>query len=112
MDPRRAIGAPRLPVDDLDLRCELDNDVLVKRMTWAPHSDAEGGYYTFTAECSLGRLVTGTLQHAKRWWPQRDSTELAQLKCAISLCADQARLPWPLTAPLAAESDGGSGGWI
>ena len=47
------------------------NDVLVKRMTWTPHSDAQGGYHAFTAECSLGRLVTGALQHAKRCWPQR-----------------------------------------
>ena len=52
----------------------LLHDVLVKRMMWTPHSDDRGGLYEFTAECSLGRLVTGVLgQHPMRWWPQRDS---------------------------------------
>jgi len=56
----------------------LLSDALTKRMTWTPHADARGGYYEFTAECSLGRVVTAALQHSKRWWPQRDSIELTK----------------------------------
>jgi len=80
---------------------KLLNDVLVKRMTWTPHSDAQGGYYTFTAECSLGRLVTGTVQHAKHWWPQGDRDGLGIIPSVGIFAAPRARYPgaWRVSIP-------------
>ena len=39
-------------------------DLLTKRMMWTPRVDTTGFHYEFTAECSIGQLVTGVARAA------------------------------------------------
>jgi hypothetical protein len=49
-----------------DAARRLLGDIITKRMVWTPREDARGGYYEFTAECALDRLVAGILAGSKR----------------------------------------------